>query len=189
MADESLQRVLDDARAGMRKAAEALGRDLGRIRTGRANPLLLEVVQVEYYGSHVPLTKLATVSAPEARLLLVQPFDRTTISDIERAILKADLGFTTVSDGKVVRVPIPELTEERRKQFVKQAKKLVEEHKVAVRGARREANEMLKTLEKDGDLSEDDARRAQAQVQQLTDDFIKKLDDAVAVKEKEILHI
>ncbi len=186
---EDLRGVLDGARDSMRKALDGLVRDMSRVRTGRANPALLEAVQVDYYGSHVPLNKIATVSAPEARLLIVQPFDRNAITDIERGILKADLGFTTVSDGKVIRVPIPELTEERRKGLVKNIKKMNEEHKVAVRAARREAMELLKTMEKDGDVSEDDARRAQTQVQQLTDEFIKKLDEAVAVKEKEILHI
>jgi ribosome recycling factor len=189
MAEEDLKLVLDEARDGMRKAIEGLQKELSRIRTGRANPSLLDPIHVDYYGSSTPLNKLATVSAPEARLLVVQPFDPSSATDIERAIIKSDLGLTTVKDGKIIRVPIPELTEERRKALVKNAKKACEEHKVGVRGARRDALALLKTMEKDGEISEDDGRRAQEKVQQLTDEHIKRLDDLLATKEKEILHI
>ena len=189
MAEEDLQLVLDEARAGMTKAVEGLNRELSRVRTGRPNPSLLEAVQVDYYGSMTPLKKLATVSVPEARLLMVQPFDPSTIGGIERAILKADLGLSPVSAGKMLRVPVPELTEERRKDLVKSVKKSGEEFKISVRGCRREAVALLKSMEKDGDLSEDESHRAQSQVQTLTDEFVRKLDDIVAAKEKEILHI
>jgi ribosome recycling factor len=189
VAEEDLRMVIDEARAVMTKAVDGLHRDLARIRTGRASPSLLENVQVEYYGSNTPLNKLATVSAPEARLLVVQPFDPSAISNIERGILKSDLGLSPVSDGKLLRVPIPELTEERRKALVKTVKKAGEEYKVSVRAGRRDAIALLKSMEKDGDLSEDDSRRAQTQVQTLTDEFVKKVDDVVAAKEKEILHI
>jgi ribosome recycling factor len=189
MAEEDLKLVLDEARDAMKKSVEGLQKELARIRTGRANPSLLDSVQVDYYGALTPLNKLATVSAPEARLIVVQPFDPRGISDIERAILKADLGLSTVSDGKILRVPIPELTEERRKALVKTAKKACEEHKVGVRGARRDALALVKQMEKDGEVSEDDAHRASTQIQTLTDDFTKKLDDVLAAKEKDILHI
>jgi ribosome recycling factor len=189
VAEEDLGMVLDEARSVMGKAIEGLQHELARIRTGRASPSLLENVKVEYYGSSTPLNKLATVSAPEARLLMVQPFDPSAISNIERGILKADLGLSPVSDGKLLRVPIPELTEERRKALVKTVKKAGEEYKVSVRGGRRDAIAMLKSMEKDGDLSEDDSHRAQAQVQTLTDDFVRKVDEIVAAKEKDILHI
>jgi ribosome recycling factor len=189
MAEEDLRLVLDEARDGMRKSIEGLQKELARIRTGRANPSLLDSIHVEYYGSLTPLNKLATVAAPEARLLVVQPFDPSSATDIERAIIKSDLGLTTVKDGKLIRVPIPELTEERRKALVKNAKKACEEHKIGVRGARRDALALLKTMEKDGEISEDDSHRAQAQVQQIHDEYIRKLDDVLATKEKEILHI
>jgi ribosome recycling factor len=189
MAEDDLRLVLDEARDAMRKSVEGLQREIARVRTGRASPSLLESVQVEYYGALTPLNKLATVSAPEARLLIVQPFDPSSAGEIERGIVKADLGLTTVKDGKLIRVPVPELTEERRRALVKNVKKAGEEHKVGVRGARRDALTLVKTLEKDGDISEDDAHRAQNQVQQLTDEFIRKLDEVVAAKEKEILHI
>jgi len=187
MADEAVGLVLDEARGAMAKTVEGFAKELTRIRTGRANPSMLDGVHVEYYGTSTPLKSLATLSTPEARLLVIQPFDPASIPEIERAILKADLGVTTTNDGKLVRVPIPELNEERRKQLVKSMKKLTEEHKVGVRGARREAIAQLKSMKDDGDISEDDMHRGQAKVQELTDEFVKKLDDASAAKEKEIL--
>lgn len=189
MASEDLELVLEEAKEAMQKSLDGFARELGRIRTGRANPSLLEGVTVEYYGSQTPLKSLATVSAPEPRLLVVQPFDPSSIPEIERAILKADLGLTTTSDGKLVRVPIPELTEERRRDLVKNVKKLSEDHKVGVRSARRDAISMLKQMKDDGDISEDDSRRGQAQVQDLTDRFTAKVDEATSAKEKEILTI
>jgi len=186
---EELDLVFEECRGGMQKTLEGFAKELTRIRTGRANPALLEGVHVDYYGTSTPLRSLATISAPEPRLLVLQPFDPGCISDIERAILKSDLGFTTVSDGKIVRVPIPDLTMERRKEYVKTVKRLSEEHKVGVRGARRDAMTLLKELKDASDISEDDARRGQTRVQELTDEFIEKIDKATATKEKEILTV
>jgi ribosome recycling factor len=186
---EAIELVLEEARAQMRKTLEGLHKDLSRIRTGRANPAILEGVHVDYYGTPTPLRSLATISAPEPRLLALQPFDPNSIPDIERAILKADLGLTTTNDGKLVRVPIPELTMERRKSLVKNLKKQGEEHKVGVRSARRDAITLLKGMQDEGEISEDDSRRGQAKVQELTDEFIQKLDEAMTAKEKEILTV
>jgi ribosome recycling factor len=189
VAAEDVQLVLDEARAGMERSLESLRHDTGRVRTGRASPSVLEGVVVEYYGAATPLQQLATVNVADARLLTVQPFDPSALDEIERAILKADLGLSPMNDGKILRIPIPELTEERRREFVKQVKKMAEDHKVGVRGARRDAIAMLKELEKDKEISEDDSRRAQKSVQDLTDEFNAKVDELAAHKEREILHI
>ncbi len=189
MASESESLILDEARASMQKSVDGLARELQRVRTGRANPAILDGVQVDYYGTPTPLRQLATINVTDARLLTLQPFDRGALDGIERAILKAQLGLTPQNDGKLLRVPIPELTEERRRELVKQLKKSGEEHKVAVRLGRRDAIALLKELEKDGDVSEDDSRRAQKRIQDLTDEFIAKLDEALRVKEEEILRI
>ena len=187
MADDEL--VLDEARQGMAKSFEGLERDLVKIRTGRANPALLEGVMVDYYGTPTPLKSLATLSAPEARLLTIQPFDPGAIEAIEKGVLKADLGLTPVNDGKILRVPIPELTEERRRDLVKLVKKTGEDHKIGVRGARRDAIAMLKDLEKSHEISEDESRHSQKRVQDLTDEFVKKIDEVVSTKEEDILKI
>ena len=147
MASEDLEVVLEESKDAMRKSLESLQRDMSRVRTGRANPALLEGIQVDYYGSSTPLQQLATISVADARLLTIQPFDPQALDGIERAILKADLGFSPVNDGKILRVPIPELTEERRREFVKQVKRMGEEHKIGVRNARRDAISILKDLE------------------------------------------
>jgi ribosome recycling factor len=189
MADESTDLVLAEAKEGMQKAFAGFTHDLAKIRTGRANPALLEGVTVDYYGTPTPLKKLAQLNAPEARLITIQPFDRSAIAEIEKAIHKANLGFSPVSDGKIVRCPIPELTEERRKELVKQVKKLGEEHKVGVRNARRDAIAMVKEFQKDGDLAEDDARHLTDRVQKLTDDFTAQIDKAVETKEAELMKV
>jgi ribosome recycling factor len=186
---EEVDLVLEDGDQSMQKSIEGLKRELDRVRTGRANPSILDNVQVKYYGSNTPLKSLATVSAPEARLIVVQPFDLNAISEIERGILKADLGLTPMSDGKVVRVTIPELTEERRKTLVKNVKRLAEDHKVGVRSARRDAMAQLKALKDDGDISEDDFRRGQTRVQEQTDQRIAEVDSLISAKEREILTI
>ncbi len=187
MADEEV--VQEEARAGMAKSLDSFRDDLTGIRTGRANPALLEGVLVDYYGTPTPLKSLATLSAPEVRLLTVQPFDPGALGAMEKAILKADLGFSPANDGKILRVPIPELTEERRRELVKHVKKLGEDHKVGVRGARRDAISMLKDLEKEHAISEDDSRRAQKKVQDLTNEFVAKIDETIVAKEQEILKI
>ena len=171
----------------MKKAMEALRRDLSTIRTGRASPALLDRVHVEYYGTDTPLNQVAGVSAPEARMLMIQPWDRGTIPAIEKAIQKSDLGLTPSNDGQVIRVPIPALTEERRKELVKVAKHYVEEGRVAVRMGRRDANEALKKALKDGKITEDDERKALDKIQKLTDQKIKDLDEILSSKETEIL--
>ena len=189
MSDENSDLVLAEAKQEMQKSLAALIHDLGKIRTGRANPSLLEGLMVDYYGTPTPLKKLAQLNAPEARLITVQPFDRSAISEIEKAIHKANLGVSPISDGKIVRVPIPELTEERRKDLVKQVKKLGEDHKVGVRNARRDAIAMARDLQKDGDLAEDDSRHLQDKVQKLTDDLVSQIDRAVEAKEAELLKV
>jgi ribosome recycling factor len=189
MADENSDMVLAEAKEGMQKAFAGFSHDLAKIRTGRANPALLEGVTVDYYGTPTPLKKLAQLNAPEARLITIQPFDRSAISEIEKAIHKANLGFSPVSDGKIVRCPIPELTEDRRKELVKQVKKLGEEHKVGVRNARRDAIALVKEFQKDGDLAEDDARQLTDKVQKLTDDFTAQIDKAVETKEADLMKV
>jgi len=164
-----------------------MARDLSRIRTGRASVALLEGIKVDAYGTSMPLTQVASLAAPEARLLTVQPWDLSLLTDVEKAILKSDLGLTPMNDGKLLRLPIPPLTTERRKDLVKMVKKLGEEAKVALRNVRREANEDLKEMKKEKMLSEDEAHRAQEEVQKVTDEFIKKVDAQAAEKEKEIM--
>ncbi|NEU29343.1 ribosome recycling factor [bacterium LRH843] len=181
--------VMKDAKQRMTKAIEALSRELAKLRAGRANPALLDRVTVEYYGAETPLNQLATISVPEARLLLIQPFDKTSINDIERSIQKADLGLTPSSDGTVIRIAIPPLTEERRKDLVKIAKKAAEEAKVAVRNIRRDANDDLKKRQKDSEITEDDLRRLTDDVQKLTDEFIAQVDEVTDKKEKEIMEV
>jgi len=189
MPDDNSELVLSDARENMQKSLNGLTHDLSKIRTGRANPALLEGLQVDYYGTPTPIKKLAQLNAPEARLITIQPFDRSAIGEIEKAIHKANLGFSPVSDGKIVRVPIPELTEERRKDLVKQVKKLGEDHKVGVRNARRDAVALTKEMQKDGDLAEDDARHLTDKIQKLTDDFIALIDKAMEAKEGELMKV
>jgi ribosome recycling factor len=187
--EEDVELVLDEARQSMQKAVDSLTRDLTRIRTGRANPAVLDGIQVDYHGVPTPLKALATINVPEPRLITVQPFDRNSITAIERAILKADVGLSPASDGKLLRVPIPELTEERRRDLTKQVKKMGEEHKVGVRNARRDSVAMLKDLQKDGDVDEDTAKQTQKKIQSFTDDFAAKIDEQVRAKEEEILTI
>jgi ribosome recycling factor len=179
--------VLQETRRKMDKVLESMARDLSRVRTGRASVALLEGIKVDCYGTSMPLPQVASLAAPEARLLTVQPWDSTVLSDIEKAILKSDLGLNPVNDGKIIRLPIPALTTERRKELVKMVKKMEEEAKVALRNVRREANEDLKEMKKEKLLSEDEAHRGQDEVQKVTDDYIKKLEAQAAEKEKEIM--
>ncbi|WP_216827960.1 ribosome recycling factor [Alkalihalobacterium elongatum] len=181
--------LMQDAQGRMKKALEALNRELATLRAGRANPSLLEKVTVEYYGAPTPLNQLATISVPEARMLVIQPFDKTVIGDIEKAILKSDLGLTPSNDGTIIRITIPALTEERRKDLVKLVKKYAEEGKVAVRNIRRDINDDLKKLQKDGELTEDDLRRSTDEVQKLTDKHIADIDQIASNKEKEIMEV
>jgi ribosome recycling factor len=171
----------------MDKALEVLGQDFSRVRTGRASVALLEGIKVDAYGTAMPISQVASLAAPEPRLLTVQPWDTALLSDLEKAILRSDLGLTPSNDGKIIRIPIPPLTTERRKELVKSVKKMTEESKVALRNLRRDANEQLKELKKDKVISEDEAFKSQDEVQKVTDDYIKKLDVLAQEKEKEIM--
>lgn len=188
MADH-VQSVLKDVEQKMEQAVQATRRELGNIRTGRANPSLLDRIVVDYYGAPTPLNQLASVSVPEARMLLIQPFDQSSIKNIEAAIMKSDLGLTPNTDGNILRIQIPQLTEERRRELARIARQEVEDKRITVRNVRREANDTLKDLEKDGSISEDESRRAQARVQELTDEYIGKIDEILANKEEEILEV
>lgn len=181
--------VLNQAKDRMDKSVEAYQRELGTLRAGRANPSILDKVQVEYYGMMTPLNQLASVTVPEGRMLLIQPFDKSSISDIEKAIQKADLGLTPTSDGNIIRITIPALTEDRRNELVKLVGRYAEEAKVAVRNVRRDANDELKKQEKDGEMTEDELRRGQDEVQKLTDATIKNIDSISKAKEEDIREV
>jgi ribosome recycling factor len=181
--------VIAEARGQMTAAVEALKVNLAKVRTGRANPALLDGIRVEYYGSPTPLNQLASVQVADPRLIVIKPWEKKVITDIEKAIRASDLGINPQSDGEIVRLPIPALTEERRKDLLKQARGKGEDAKLAIRGARRDANDMLKALEKDGDITEDDSTRAQKRVQDETDAHTKAVDDVVSKKEKEIMEV
>jgi ribosome recycling factor len=167
----------------------ALRKELTKLRTGRASTALLDHINVEYYGATTPLIQLATLSAPEPRLLVIQPFDRGAMHEIEKAILKSDLGLMPSNDGKVIRIPIPQLTEERRKELVKHVKKIAEEYRVSVRNHRRVAIEHLKEAEKKKEITADDAKHGQDRVQKITDDFIGRIDKIVKAKEDEVMAV
>jgi ribosome recycling factor len=173
----------------MDKSIQVLKSDLARMRAGRANPQILDRITVEYYGVPTPLNQLANISVPEARLLVISPWDSSLIPAIEKEILKSDLGITPMNDGKVIRLVFPELTEERRKELVKTVKKMGEETKVAIRKVRREANDQLKKMQKNAEITEDDLRNEESNVQKITDEFIKKVDDLIKDKEKEIMEV
>lgn len=185
----STKEVLSEARSKMEKSVAAYQRELVTIRAGRANPSILNKVTAEYYGAETPIKQLASITAPEARLLLIQPYDRSALANIERGILKSDLGITPTNDGTVIRIAIPPLTEERRTELVKVIRKISEEAKIAVRNVRREANEQIKKQEKSNELTKDDVRAAEDDVQKLTDETIKKIDKISSDKEKEIMDI
>jgi ribosome recycling factor len=179
--------VLTETRRKMDKVLEAMARDLSRVRTGRASVALLEGIKVECYGTTMPISQVASLAAPESRLLTIQPWDTSVMADIEKAILKSDLGLNPANDGKIIRLPIPALTTERRKDLVKMVKKMEEEAKVALRNVRREANEDLKEMKKEKLLAEDDAHRGVDEVQKITDEYTKKAEAQAAEKEKEIM--
>jgi len=176
-------------KSGMDKAVEALRRDLSKVRTGRASVAILDDVRVDYYGTPTPLNQIGTLAVPEPRLITIQPWEKKLIPEIERAIQKADLGINPTSDGIVIRLAFPALTEERRKEMVKQVKKMGEEGKIAVRNARRDANETLKKLLKDKEISEDDEKHGEKDIQTLTDEFVMRIDKVIADKEKELMEI
>lgn len=182
-----LDSIYEDTRESMAKAVKALQKELQRIRTGRASLSILDGIRVDYYGTPTPLNQMATLAVPESRLITIQPWDVSVVKEIEKAMLKSDLGLTPSSDGKIIRIAIPPLTEERRKELVKIVHKTCEDYKVSVRGVRRDANDLIKGLKKDGEVSEDEAFKAQDEVQKITDDFIARVDECYKTKEKEIL--
>lgn len=182
-----IEKAFAEVEEKMRGTVESLKREYAGVRTGRASTALLDGVLVDYFGAQTPLKQLASLSVPESRLILIQPWDKSAVGEVEKAIQRSNLGLNPVSDGKVIRVPIPPLTEERRKELVKVVKKSAEEYRVSIRSARREGNERLKQLEKDKVISEDDARRSQERIQKLTDRYIRELDQIAAEKEKEVM--
>lgn len=181
--------IIKDAERRMQKAVETAQHDFSTIRTGRANPLILEGIKVDYYGTPTPLNQIAGISTPEPRQLLISPWDKGSLEGIVKAIQASDIGLTPNSDGQVVRLNIPHLTEERRKELIKQLHKKSEEHKVAVRNVRRDANEHLKAQEKKGEISEDDLKREQEEIQKLTDRFCVDIDKHTTVKEAELKEV
>lgn len=187
----SVDSIINETKKRMKGSLDTLKKEMSTVRTGRANPGLLDSIQVEYYGSPMPLNQLASVSVPESSTLVIQPYDKTSIKLIETAILKSELGLNPANDGNVIRLPIPPLTEERRRELTKVVNKMGEEIKTAIRNVRRDANEDVKRLEKDksASLSEDAAKKALDQIQKLTDEHIKEVDEAVKHKDAEILKV
>ncbi|HBY94563.1 MAG: ribosome recycling factor [Ardenticatenaceae bacterium] len=184
-----IKEVMGDAEDRMRKAVDALEHDLRAIRTGRASPALLDRITVDYYGAPTPVNQLATISAPEARMLMIKPWDQSSLRSIERAILESDLGLNPSNDGKVIRLVLPQLTEERRRDLVKQVQKRLEEARVAIRNVRRDALSDLQDFQKEGEISEDELYRARDRMQELTDRYIAEVDQVGKAKEDEILEV
>lgn len=180
---------IKEAETNMKKTIDIIKRELASMRAGRATPALLDKILVNYYGTPTPVNQLANISVPEARLLVIQPWDKSSLPEIERAILKSDLGITPASDGTVIRLAIPQLTQERRVELMKTIKKKAEEGRVAIRNIRRDTNEQLKALQKDGKISEDELKRNQDEVQKLTDRFVKEIDGILSAKEQEIMQV
>ena len=189
MADDDAALVHAEARGGMEKAVRSLKAELHKVRTGRASAALLDGVQVDYYGTPTPLNQLANVTTPDPRLIVVSPYDKNAIGDIEKAILKADLGLSPANDGKAVRVPVPPLTEERRVELVKQVHRAAEGHKVGIRESRRDALSLLKDLESEGALPRDDKHREEKRIQSLTDEMVKEIENIANQKEQDILQV
>ena len=183
------EKILKETEAKMEKTLAALKADLNKVRTGRASLALLDDIRIDYYGTPTPLQQAASLAVPEPRLITIQPWDTSVIGEIEKAILKSELGLTPINDGKIIRISIPRLTEERRKELVKVVKKMTEAAKVALRNIRREENEQLKSFEKDKKISQDQLRQWMDKVQKSTDKYIEKADGVLAAKEKEILEI
>lgn len=181
--------IIKDMKERMEKAVTAFQHELSRLRTGRATPSILEGVKVDYYDTPTPLNQLASISIPEPRLITIQPWDMSILKDVERAILASDVGLTPQNDGKVIRLAIPPLTEERRKELVKVARRMAEDCRVAIRNIRRDANDGMKKLEKEKVLSQDDLHKAQSQIQETTDKYIARVDEMLAHKEKEIMEV
>lgn len=184
-----IETILLDTEERMEKAMSSLEREFAKLRTGRASTSLVDGIKADYYGTPTPISQMASVAVPDSRTITIQPWDKGGIAVVEKAILKSDLGLTPVNDGKIIRISIPPLTEERRKELVKVSRKYGEEAKVAVRNVRRDANDSLKKLEKDKTITEDEQKKAEADVQKLTDKFVGEVDKKCAAKEKEIMDI
>lgn len=181
--------VLDELTQEMERTLASLRGEFSKVRTGRASTALIEGVMVPYYGSPTPLQQIASLSAPEARLLIVQPYEKNLIGDVEKAIYQADLGLAPINDGKVIRIPIPELTQERRQEFVRKIRKTAEEYRVSMRNHRRDANDLLKVMQKDKDITEDELHTSQERVQKVTNEYIEKLDRLLKLKEDELMSV
>ena len=181
--------IMSETRQAMQKSLEALHNEMATVRTGRANAHLLDQIRVEYYGSQVPINQVATVGIPEPRLIAIQPWDKSAIPLVEKAIQESNLGLTPSNDGTIIRLPIPQLTEERRQELVKVVRQFAEESRVSVRNARRDANDLIKDTQKEGEIPEDDAKRATEKVQGLTDDFVGQIDGVLKDKEEEIMEV
>ncbi len=181
--------LITESKERMSKALQSLEKDFSKLRTGRASTMLVEDLRADYYGTPTPLNQLASISVPDSRTITIQPWDRGAFADVEKAILKSDLGLTPVNDGKIIRISIPALTEERRKDLVKVAKKYTEDAKVAIRNVRRDANDSLKKLKNDKEITEDDMHKGQDDIQKLTDEYVAKADEILAAKDKEIMEI
>ena len=184
-----MQQVLDTCESKMKKSLESLSKDFASLRTGRASASLLDKIRVDYYGSETPINQVATISVPEARMIVIQPWDKSVLSTIEKAILKSDLGLPPNNDGKLIRLNFPPLNEERRKQLVKSAKANAEQSRVAMRNVRRDAMDELKRLQKGGDISEDELKDAEGKIQKMTDSYISQINSLSEEKEKEIMEI
>ena len=184
-----MKELMNHAEEKMSKTVAALEKEYGAVRAGRANPAILDRVTVDYYGTATPINQMAAVSVPEARMLQIQPWDVSTLKDIEKAILASDIGITPLNDGKVIRINFPPLTEERRKGLVKDIYKMAEESKVSVRSVRRDVNDKLKAMKKNSEITEDDEKKGETEVQKLTDKFVKNIDDVAAAKEKEVMSL
>lgn len=184
-----INEIYKETRDRMAKSVKALEKEMQRVRTGRATTTMLDGVRVDYYGTLTPLNQMASIAIPESRMITIQPWDVSAIKEVEKGILKANIGLTPSSDGKIIRINIPPLTEDRRKEIAKVVNNTCEEFKVAVRNIRRDSNDTLKALQKDGDISEDENFRAQKEVQEITDDFIGKIEAVFTAKEKEILEL
>ena len=187
--DDVIKDFLDEARGRMKKSVEATRTEFSTVRTGRASPHLLDRIEVDYYGAVTPLRQLSQISASEARLLTITPYDKSAIKEIERAVMESDLGLNPANDGSVVRLPIPQLTEDRRKELVKVARHIAEEGRIAVRNVRRDALHHLKDLDRAGEAQADEVHRAEDRVQKLTDEHVKRIDDVLKGKEAEILEV
>lgn len=185
----SLRDIYLQLKSRMDKAVEDFRRELGSVRTGRANVHMLDTIRVDYYGSEMPVNQIAQVHAPEAQLITVQPFDPSSLATIEKAVRTADLGLNPMNDGKMIRIPVPPLTEERRREMVKHLHKVLEDHRTAVRNIRRDGNEAIKKALKDKKITEDEDRRAHDEIQKLTDDEIKRMEEMSKGKEKEVMSV